>query len=161
MASTLSSLLKPILLSLALEIVLDAVAQSLQPEMLSLDLTSVMLFSPDLSPALQVCLSGSSSCAHPFSIVAALCLTLLFFSFHIHPALSFTSVASQILYIPKSLVFIRCLLLSSVVTTSFLNIIRTSLLNIHSCLYLFLFSAAPMDCALHNFVFLLAPTRIL
>lgn len=66
MASTLSSLLKPLLLSLTLENVLDAVAQSPHPEMLSLDLTSVKLLSPDLSSALQVCLSGSSSCAHPF-----------------------------------------------------------------------------------------------
>lgn len=88
--------------SLALKNVLDTVAQS-YPEMLSLDLISVMFLSPDLSSGLQVCLSGSSSCAHPFIIAAALCLTPLFFSFQIRPAVSFTSVASEILYIPKSL----------------------------------------------------------
>lgn len=89
--------------NLALKNVLDTVALSSYPEMPSLDLISVMFLSLDLSLGLQVCLSGSSSWAHPFIIVAALCLTPLFFSFQIHPAVSFTSVASEVLYIPKSL----------------------------------------------------------
>lgn len=56
------------------------------PEMLSLDLASVMLFSLDLFSALQVCLSGSSSCAHSFNIAIARCLTLHFFSLPVCPA---------------------------------------------------------------------------
>lgn len=148
--------------SLALKNVLDTVAQSSYPEMLSLDLISVMFLSPDLSSGLQVCLSGSSSCAHPFIIVAALCLTppLLFIS---DPSCSFFYLCGfrDPLY-PQISVFIRCLLLSSIVTTRFLHIIRASLwifiwtfcTSVYSLLYLTYY-------VLYNFVFLVAPTRIL
>lgn len=86
---------------------------------------------------LQIWLSGSSSCAHPFSVAAALCLTLHFISFHIRPGV-FLPLWLQRCLRAKTSVFTIHLLLGSMVTTGFLNIIRASLLNLHSFLYLFI-----------------------
>lgn len=83
---TTFSLLKPLLLSLAIENSSDTLDQSPTPEMLCPNFASMTVLSPDLPSAHQVCCrSGSSCCAHhPFNIAIALCLAFYFFSLHVH-----------------------------------------------------------------------------
>lgn len=115
------------------------------PEMFSLDLASVMLFSLDLFSALQVCLSGSSSCAHSFNIAIARCLTLHFFSLPVCPAEFLLPCGFRNSLYPQIYLYqtISTEILI-VVTTIFLNIIKASLFKLHSFLYLCLFSATVM-----------------